>query len=276
MNETGSPAPRRRGENGRALVSPQAGCRVPSGRGGGGAPPAIAVVIPALDEEAAIGGTVAEVRAIAERADMATTLAGVYVVDNGSSDRTAERAAAAGATVVPEPRRGYGRACLSGVLAAADADLIVLMDGDGSDRPDELPRLLAPLLAGEADLVVGSRTLGGAEPGSLLPQQRFGNWVAARLLRLLYGVRVTDIGPLRVIRRRDLLALGLREMTYGWSVEMIVRAARRGLRVREVPVSYRKRAGGRSKVSGNLRASIYAGARITATILRCRRDGTTV
>ena len=157
----------------------------------------------------------------------------------------------AGATVVSEPRRGYGRACYAGVLAAGDVDLIVQMDGDRSDRFDELPRLLQPLLAGEADLVIGSRTLGSYEPGSLLPQQLFGNWVAARLLRLLYGVRVTDIGPFRVIRRRDLLALGMREMTYGWSVEMIARAARRGLRVREVPVTYRKRAGGQSKVSGN-------------------------
>jgi hypothetical protein len=158
------------------------------------------------------------------------------------------------------------------VLAAGDVDLIVQMDGDRSDRFDELPRLLQPLLAGEADLVIGSRTLGSYEPGSLLPQQRFGNWVAAQLLRLLYGVRVTDIGPFRVMRRHDLLALGMHEMTYGWSVEMIARAARRGLRVREVPVTYRKRAGGQSKVSGNLSASLRAGARITGTIFRCWRD----
>jgi hypothetical protein len=147
------------------------------------------------------------------------------------------------------------------------------MDGDRSDRFDELPLLLKPLLAGEADLVIGSRTLGSYEPGSLLPQQRFGNWVASQLLRLLYGVHVTDIGPFRVIRRRDLLRMDMREMTYGWSVEMIARAARMGLRVREVPVTYRRRAGGESKVSGNLPASIRAGARITATILRCRRCG---
>jgi glycosyltransferase involved in cell wall biosynthesis len=193
-------------------------------------------------------------------------------VDNGSTDRTAEHATAAGAMVVSEPRRGYGRACHSGVLATGGVDLIVQMDGDRSDRFDELPLLLQPLLAGEADLVIGSRTLGSYEPGSLLPQQLFGNWVAARLLRLLYGVHVTDIGPFRVIRRRDLLRLNMREMTYGWSVEMIARAARVGLLVREVPVTYRLRAGGESKVSGNLRASIRAGVRITATILRCRRD----
>jgi glycosyltransferase involved in cell wall biosynthesis len=237
--------------------------------------PTIGVVIPALNEEATIAEQVAEVLAVADRNDLPARIAHVLVVDNGSDDRTSERAAAAGATVVSEPRRGYGRACSAGVFAVGDVDLIVQMDGDRSDRFDELPRLLAPLLAGEADLVIGSRTLGSYEPGSLLPQQLFGNWVAARLLCLLYGVRVTDIGPFRVIRRQDLLALGMREMTYGWSVEMIARAARRGLRIKEVPVTYRKRAGGESKVSGNLQASLRAGARITATILRCRRSGFT-
>lgn len=234
--------------------------------------PEIAVVIPALNEEDAIAGQVAEIAAVAGRDDLPARIARVIVVDNGSVDRTAERAAAAGAMVVSEPCRGYGRACFSGVLAAGEVDLIVLMDGDGSDSFNELPLLLAPLLAGEADLALGSRTLGRYAPGSLLPQQIFGNWVAARLLRLLYGVRVTDIGPFRVIRRRDLLALGMREMTYGWSVEMIARAARRGLRVREVPVTYRNRAGGESKVSGNPRASVRAGVRIIGTILRCRGD----
>ncbi len=235
------------------------------------APPTLAVVIPALNEEAAIGPVVAEVLIATRPDDFAASVTGVYVVDNGSTDRTAEVAAAAGATVVPEPRRGYGRACLAGVLAAGEVDLIALMDGDGSDRPDELPLLLAPLLAGDADLVVGSRTLGSYEPGSLLPQQLVGNKVAAVMLRLLYGIRVTDIGPFRVIRRADLLRLGMREMTYGWSVEMIARAGRAGLRVREVPVTYRKRSAGESKVSGNLRASVRAGSRIIATILRCRR-----
>ena len=235
--------------------------------------PTIGVVIPALNEEATIGDQVAEVLAVAGQPDLPVRIERVVVVDNGSTDRTAVRAAAAGATVVSEPRRGYGRACSTGVLAAGDVDLIVQMDGDRSDRFDELPLLLEPLLAGEADLVIGSRTLGSYEPGSLLPQQLFGNWVAAQLLRLLYGVRVTDIGPFRVIRRSDLLGLGMQEMTYGWSVEMIARAARQGLRVREVPVTYRLRAGGESKVSGNMRASVRAGARITATIFRCRRDG---
>lgn len=235
--------------------------------------PTIAVVIPALNEEATIGEQVAEVLAVAACPDLPARIASVIVVDNGSEDRTAWRAKSAGATVVSEPRRGYGRACAAGVAAARDVDLIVLMDGDRSDRFDELPLLLAPLLAGKADLVIGSRTLGSYEPGSLLPQQRFGNWLAARLLRLLYGVRVTDIGPFRVMRRHHLLSLGMREMTYGWSVEMIARAARRGLWVREVPVTYRKRAGGDSKVSGNLAASVRAGGRILTTIFRCWREG---
>ena len=232
-----------------------------------------AVVIPALNEVATIGDQVAEVLAVARRPDLPVQIERVVVVDNGSDDGTAERAAAAGAMVISEPRRGYGRACATGVSGAGEVDLIILMDGDRSDRCDELPLLLAPLLAGEADLVIGSRTLGSYEPGSLLPQQRAGNWVAARLLRLLYGVRVTDIGPFRVLRRRDLLDLGMREMTYGWSVEMIARAARHGLRVREVPVTYRRRAGGESKVSGNLTASVRAGARILATIVRARGGG---
>jgi glycosyltransferase involved in cell wall biosynthesis len=234
--------------------------------------PTIGVVIPALNEEVPIAAQVAEIVAFAQQPDLPACIAQVVVVDYGSDDRTAERATAAGATIVSEPRRGYGRACHSGLLAAGDVDLIVQMDGDRSDRFDELPLLLQPLLAGEADLVIGSRTLGSYEPGSLLPQQLFGNWLATRLLRLLYGVRLTDIGPFRVIRREDLLALGMREMTYGWSVEMIARAARNGLRVREAPVTYRKRAGGKSKVSGNLRASLRAGGRIIGTILRCWRD----
>jgi glycosyltransferase involved in cell wall biosynthesis len=234
--------------------------------------PTIGVVIPALNEEATIGDQVSEIFAVAKESNLPACIARVIVVDNGSDDRTAERAAVAGATVVAEPRRGYGRACQAGVLAAGDVDLIVQMDGDRSDRFDELPLLLRPLLAGEADLVIGSRMLGRYERGSLLPQQIFGNWLATRLLLLLYGVRLTDIGPFRVIRRDDLLALGMREMTYGWSVEMIARAARHGLRIREVPVTYRLRGGGESKVSGNLRASVRAGGRIITTIVRCWRD----
>lgn len=236
------------------------------------AKPTAAVVVPCLNEEESIPGLVADVRAVGDDPMLPVVIAAIYVVDNGSTDATAEQAAAAGAVVVSEPRRGYGRACLSGVLAAGEVDLIVLMDGDRADKPDELPRLLAPLLAGEADLIIGSRRLGSYEKGSLQPQQIFGNWLAATLLRLRYGVRVTDIGPFRVIRRDTLLGLGMREMTYGWSVEMIARAARLGLTVREVPVSYRNRAGGVSKVSGNLRASMRAGWRIIGAIWRAGRD----
>ena len=234
--------------------------------------PTLAVIIPALNEQETIADQVAEVLAVAASPELPARVAQVFVIDNGSDDATAARAAAAGATVVSEPRRGYGQACYAGVLAAGDVDYIVQMDGDRSDRFDELPLLLAPILAGEADLVIGSRTLGSYEPGSLQPQQLFGNWLAARMLGALYGVRVTDIGPFRIIDRRKLLSLGMREMTYGWSVEMIARAARQGLRVREVPVTYRLRAGGESKVSGNLRASLRAGGRIIGTILRCRTD----
>jgi len=231
-----------------------------------------AVVIPCLNEEASIGGLVADVQAVAADPDLVVDLHEILVVDNGSTDETAAVASTAGASVVSEPRRGYGQACLSGVLAASNADLIVLMDGDRSDLPSELPLLLAPLLAGEADLVVGSRMLGSYEPGSLLPQQIFGNRVATLLLRLAFGVKMTDIGPFRVIRRDQLLALGMREMTYGWSIEMIARATKSGLRVLEVPLTYRKRAGGVSKVSGNLRASLKAGYRILLAIVRVRRD----
>jgi glycosyltransferase involved in cell wall biosynthesis len=231
--------------------------------------PTLAVVIPALNEEDAIGPQVAAVAAVLAEPGFPAEPVDIVVVDNGSTDATAERAAAAGATVVAEPRRGYGRACLSGAEAAV-ADLLIFMDGDGSDDPADLPRLLEPLLAGTADLVLGSRTKGSREPGSLLPQQVVGNWVGARLLLLLYGVRVTDLPPLRAIRRADLLALGMREMTYGWPVEMIARAAQRGLRIAEIPAAWRNRAGGVSKVSGNLRASVRASGRILTTIARCR------
>ncbi len=238
------------------------------------AKPRLAVVIPALNEEEALPGLVGDVLAVAAAPDLPVTISAVYVVDNGSTDATADRACDAGANVVVESRRGYGRACLSGVLAADDAEIIALMDGDRSDVPAELPLLLDPLLSGEADLIIGSRTMGSHDPGSLTPQQRFGNGLAAVLLRLLYGVRVTDIGPFRVIRRQELLGLNMQEMTYGWSVEMIARAARNGLRVKEVPVSYRNREGGESKVSGNFQASIRAGYRIIGTIFRVRAGRT--
>ena len=232
--------------------------------------PTAAVVVPALNEEESIGGLIAEIRAAATSAALPARIEAIVVVDNGSTDATAARAAAAGATVVSEPRRGYGRACLSGAEAAAPADLLVFMDGDRSEVPAEMGKLLRPVVAGEADLALGSRVAGTAEPGALSPQQRAGNAVAALLLGWLYGVRVSDLPPYRVIRRADLARLGMAEMTYGWPVEMIARAAQRGLRVQEVPVSCRRRAGGVSKVSGNAKASLHAGYRIVRAILRVR------
>lgn len=220
--------------------------------------PRISVIIPALDEEAAIGGVVREVpRALASE---------VIVVDNGSTDRTAAVAAAAGARVVREPRRGYGSACRAGVGAAA-GDILVFLDGDRNEDPAEMDRVLAPVLAGQADLVVGSRVRGPTGPGALSPQQRAGNRVVTALLRWLYGLRLTDIGPYRAIRAAALHDLGLEHPTYGWPVEMIVKAARRGYRIVEVPVSCRPRLG-RSKVGGTVTGSLLAGYHLLLTTLR--------
>ncbi len=227
--------------------------------------PRLAAVVPALNEAPAIGRVVAGLRE-----QSAPPLDWIIVVDNGSRDGTGARAREAGALVVREERRGYGRACLAGVLAAGEADVIVLLDGDAADDPRDLPRLLAPLLAGEADLVVGSRTLGARERGSMTPQQLLGNRLAAWLLSRLYGVRVSDLGPLRAIRRDDLLALSMAEMTYGWSVEMMVKAARAGYRYREVPVRYGRRIGV-SKVGGTLRGSLRAGWCILSATCRYAR-----
>jgi len=219
----------------------------------------VAAIIPALDEEGAIGATVA-------RLDR-RLVADIIVVDNGSRDRTAERAAAAGARVVLEPRRGYGRACQAGVEAAAGAEVLVFLDGDGSDVPEDLPRLLAPLERGEADLVLGSRALGHREPGSLAAHQLWGNRLVLALLRLLYRVRLTDFGPFRAIRAEALGRLGMSHPTYGWPIEMVVKAVRADLRIVEVPVDWRRRIG-RSKVAGTLRGSVLAGYHLIATVLR--------
>ncbi|HEY8598497.1 MAG TPA: glycosyltransferase family 2 protein [Thermomicrobiales bacterium] len=224
----------------------------------------VAAVIPALNEAPAIGRTVAGLRALD-----GVALDRIIVVDNGSTDDTAAQARAAGAEVVREDRRGYGQACLAGVLAADDVDLILLLDGDAADDPTDIPRVLAPLLHGEVDLVVGSRTLGSREAGAMTPQQIIGNALVARIMWWRYGIRVTDLGPLRAIRRADLLALAPRELTYGWSVEMMVKAALAGYRFREVPVSYRRRIGV-SKVGGTLQGSVRAGWCILATVLRHR------
>ncbi len=199
-------------------------------------------------------------------------VAEVIVVDNASTDGTPELARRLGARVVSEPRRGYGRACLAGIAALSpDVDTVLFMDGDASDRPEDMVRLLAPIAAGEAELVIGARTL-GVEPGALTPQQRFGNALACRLIRLIWGVRYTDLGPFRAIRRAALVRLGMRDETWGWTVEMQVRAARLGLRVQELPVGYRRRIG-ISKISGTLLGTIRAGWKILWVIGAEALDG---
>lgn len=224
-------------------------------------PGKVTVVIPALNEEACIAEVV---RAIPRE------IAGeVIVVDNGSDDETAERALKAGARVTKEPHRGYGRACRAGVRALSPACMIVVfLDGDGSDCPELMGRLVEPIIAGTHDFVIGSRTRGRREPGSMNFQQVFAGRVAGLLLRLLYGVRYTDMCPFRAIRREHLDRLNMREETYGWNLEMQMRAARAGLRILEVPVDHRRRTGGESKVSGTLSGTLRAGARILATLAR--------
>ena len=225
----------------------------------------ISVIIPALNEEAPIAAVV--------RDCLTTGLPGeVIVVDNGSTDRTAERARDAGARVIAEPTPGYGRACAAGVralsLPQSGDDIVVFLDGDGSDCPELMPLLLEPIQRGEQDFVIGSRTRGERERGSMNFQQVFAGHVAGLLLRLLYGVRYTDMCPFRAIRRDVLEKLGMREVTYGWNLEMQMRAARAQLRILEIPVTHRCRTGGESKVSGTLRGTFVAGARIIATLFR--------
>lgn len=216
------------------------------------------VIIPALDEEASIAGVVS---ALDRR-----LVRDVIVVDNGSRDATASRAAAAGARVVSEPRRGYGQACLTGLASLApDCGVVVFLDGDGSDSPGELESLVSPIFAGVADLVVGARRV--VEAGALTPQQRLGNFVAAEWLRRRYGLAATDLGPFRAIRHSALVALGMTDRTYGWTVEMQIRAARTGLRYLERPVTYRCRLG-HSKISGTVRGTIGASVKILTLLAR--------
>jgi glycosyltransferase involved in cell wall biosynthesis len=222
--------------------------------------PRVALVVPTLDEEEAIGGVIAAVPR--EAVDK------IIVVDSSSSDRTVERAQAAGAHVVSLRERGYGRACRAGVEAAADCDIVVFLDGDGSDCPELIPILLAPLIEGRCDFVIGSRTRGEREARSMTPHQLFAGWALGAAMRFLYGVGYTDMCPFRAIRRDALQRLGMREETYGWNLEMQMRAARAGLRIIELPVAHRRRAGGRSKVSGDLRGTLHASWRILAAFVR--------
>ena len=225
--------------------------------------PRISVIIPAHNEAESIALVIGEIPGgLAQE---------IIVVSNASTDATAARAAAAGATVLWEPVPGYGRACLRGIAHALaqmpPPDILVFLDGDHADYPAEMPALLAPLLAGRADMVIGSRALGRRERGALLPQQRFGNWLAAGLLRYRFGTTTTDLGPFRAIATPALVGLQMEDTTYGWTVEMQVKAARQRLRVVEVPVNYRRRIG-TSKISGTVRGTIGAGYKILATIFR--------
>lgn len=218
--------------------------------------PNITVIIPALNEELAIGGVIARIPGFVSR---------IIVADNGSTDATAARAQAAGAELVYVAEAGYGRACLAGVAAAGSCDVLVFIDGDGSDKPEQMERLVAPILSGEVDMVIGSRALGRAEKGSLTLPQRFGNRLACALMQFFWGARYTDLGPFRAIRKTAYDRLGMTAPTYGWTVEMQVRALKQKLAVADVPVDYARRIGV-SKISGTVRGVVLAGAYILGTI----------
>lgn len=221
----------------------------------------VSAIIPCLDEEAVIGQVVTAV--------LQHNVSEVIVVDGGSRDRTAERAGAAGARVIAEPRRGYGRAIQAGIAAArADADVLLFLDGDGSDPAEFIPDLVSPITTGQAVFVLGSRVRGARQPGSLAPQQLLVGYVGGLLLRLVYGASFTDLSPFRAIRRDALGGLGMKEQTYGWNLEMLMRVAAARLPALEIAVGQRRRIGGVSKVSGNLFTGLKAAWSIAATFVR--------
>lgn len=232
-----------------------------------GLPATVDAVIPALDEEQSLPLVLRDL----PPAGAGFRVRNVVVVDNGSRDRTAELAEQGGALVVREPRRGYGAACLAGIEAcAADPpEILVFLDADWSDHPEDLPDVLAPILSGGSDFVVGSRLAGRAEPGALPPHVRFGNNLASLLMRWTCGVRYTDLGPFRAIRWSSLMALGMQDRNFGWTVEMQVKAAIQRLRVVEVPVRYRRRVGV-SKISGTVSGTVRAGSKILYSVFRYR------
>jgi glycosyltransferase involved in cell wall biosynthesis len=221
------------------------------------------VIIPAFNEENGVGEVIREIPK--------DIVSKIVVVNNASTDNTELIAREAGATVLREPIAGYGRACLKGIeyvkKAQPQPDVVIFLDADHSDYPEEIPLLLKPILDGNADLVIGSRALGQKEQGSMTPQQIFGNWLATRLLKLFYGVKFTDLGPFRAIRFSTLLQIDMQDKTYGWTVEMQLKAAKNDFRCVEVPVRYRRRIGF-SKISGTVKGTILAGYKIIATIFK--------
>jgi glycosyltransferase involved in cell wall biosynthesis len=230
----------------------------------------VAIVIPALNEEAAIRQLLPEIPL-----DLVTW---IIVADNGSTDGTAAVARALGAIVASEPMRGYGRNCLAGFRMACKlgVDIVVFMDGDGSDDPADLPMMLAPIIGGSADLVIGSRVSSRAERGAVPPQARLGNWLVSHLIHFLYGVRLSDIGSFRVLRCSTLANLEMNEMSFGWPVEMLVKAARKRYRIVELPIHYRHRSHGHSKVAGTIVGSVKAAYFMLRTTLRyCGARGQT-
>ncbi len=223
-------------------------------------PPHIAIIIPALNEEDAIGAVLKEISR--------DTPIRMIVADNGSTDRTADVARAAGAEVVTAPRRGYGSACLAGIRALRDETIIVFIDADGSSDPAQMPSLIAPIERGDADIVIGSRKLGRVEDGAMSFPARVGNWLAPFLIRLIWGFRYTDLGPFRAIRADSLRRLGMQDPDYGWTVEMQIKAVRHRLKIVEVPVTWRNRRGGASKISRTVRGVMGASFKIIWTIFR--------
>ncbi|MGA1196580.1 MAG: glycosyltransferase family 2 protein [Candidatus Latescibacterota bacterium] len=221
--------------------------------------PSISVIIPVFNEQDAIEKVIGEIPK-----ELVTE---ILVVDNGSTDQTARLATQMGAKVIREDRRGYGWACLAGMAAVDNPNIVVFLDGDYSDHPNEMTALVAPILENRADLVIGSRVLGNREPGALLPQARFGNWLATRLIRWFYGVAHTDLGPFRAIAYPALQQINMQDKTFGWTVEMQVKAAKLGLKATEIPVSYRRRIGV-SKITGTLKGTVKAGWKILYTIFK--------
>jgi glycosyltransferase involved in cell wall biosynthesis len=225
----------------------------------------VALIIPVINEAETIAAVVRDVpRSIVDV---------VIVVDGGSADMTAARARQAGALVIVESQSGYGAACLAGIRAApADCHIVAFIDGDGCDDPHDIPRLVSPIQSDAQDFVIGSRARGRREPGSMGLHQIFAGYCAGLVIQALYGVRFTDMGPLRAIRRDALDRLDMRERTYGWNLEMQMRAARAGLRILELPVCHRRRAGGTSKVAGSFRGTVKATWQLTATMVRIASD----